>query len=109
MFSRFCLAGERHKWVADKIKEAFPDLENDKVQTFIRQEPNLQKFNAFFKGETSGRLFVLFQQPVSDTEVIIQALTLSLCPHKLRLIICRNYYIDCFSYIYFFTLNHRPI
>jgi hypothetical protein len=61
---------ERHKWCAKKILEAFPDLENEQIQDFIRKDHVLQKFNLFFKGESSGRLFVLYQPAVSDKEVI---------------------------------------
>ena len=61
--------GERHKWCARKILESFPDIDNEQVQSFIRHEAVMQKFNAFFKGETSGRLFVLYQPPIVDGEV----------------------------------------
>jgi hypothetical protein len=39
------------------------------VQQFIRQDVNLQKFNAFFKGEGSGRMFVFYQSEMVDGEV----------------------------------------
>jgi hypothetical protein len=43
--------GERHKWCAQKILEAFSgELSNEVIQTFIRQEANLTKFSQFFKG-----------------------------------------------------------
>lgn len=53
---------ERHRWCAAKIAEAFkPELESDAVQLFIRNEKNVSKFTAFFKGESAGRLFVFYQ------------------------------------------------
>ena len=61
--------GERHKWCTSKILESFAEVDNEQVQSFIRQESVLQKFNAFFKGESSGRLFVLYQPLVVDGEV----------------------------------------
>jgi hypothetical protein len=39
------------------------------VQSFIRQDANLQKLNAFFKGDGAGRMFVFFQSEVSEGEV----------------------------------------
>jgi hypothetical protein len=53
---------ERHRWCGAKIEEAFkPELESETVQLFIRNEKNLAKFSAFFRGESSGRLFVFYQ------------------------------------------------
>ena len=53
---------ERHRWCASKIVEAFkPDISSDAVQAFIRNEKNLQAFSMFFRGESSGRLFVFYQ------------------------------------------------
>ena len=53
---------ERHRWCASKIVEAFkPELNNDAVQAFIRNEKNLNAFSTFFRGESSGRLFVFYQ------------------------------------------------
>jgi hypothetical protein len=50
--------------------EAFaPELTSEIVQAFIRQDVNLQKFSAFFKGEGSGRMFVFFQPDMSEGEV----------------------------------------
>lgn len=41
----------RHRWCVAKIVEAFsPDVDDPKVQAFIRQEENHQKFTALFKG-----------------------------------------------------------
>ena len=60
------VVSERHRWCASKIEEAFkPDLKYDTVQSFIRCEKNVAKFTAFFRGESSGRLFV-FYQPEGD-------------------------------------------
>ena len=57
---------ERHRWCASKIEEAFkPELKYDTVQSFICSEKNLSMFTAFFRGESSGRLFV-FYQPEGD-------------------------------------------
>ena len=61
---------ERHRWCIDKIVEAFgPELVAETVQTFIRADNNLHKFNAFFKGDSSGRLFVFFQPVMNEGEV----------------------------------------
>ena len=55
----------------NKMLEAFaPELTSETVQSFIRQDANLQKLNAFFKGDGSGRMFVFFQAEVSEGEVI---------------------------------------
>ena len=64
---------ERHRWCASKIEEAFkPELESETVQLFIRNEKNLTKFTAFFRGESSGRLFVFYQpEGTSNGEVRI--------------------------------------
>ena len=61
---------ERHKWCVSKILEAFgKDLTSEQAQAFIRNEGNLQKFNQFFKGEGSGRLFVYYQPELPSGEV----------------------------------------
>jgi hypothetical protein len=53
---------ERHRWCASKIEEAFkPDLKSDVVHAFVRNEKNMSKMTAFFRGEGSGRLFVFYQ------------------------------------------------
>lgn len=53
---------ERHRWCAAKIAEAFkPELESDAAQVFIRNEKNASKFTAFFRGESTGRLFIFYQ------------------------------------------------
>ncbi|CAM9799127.1 unnamed protein product [Ectocarpus fasciculatus] len=53
---------ERHRWCAKKILEAFaPELDVEVSQSFIRQDSNLQRFSAFFRGEGSGRLFIFYQ------------------------------------------------
>lgn len=63
---------ERHKWCATKIIDSFgSELDTETVQLFMRQDANLQKFTAFFKGESTGRLFVLYQPDVSENEVRI--------------------------------------
>ena len=54
----------------EKIVEAFgPELTTEAVQTFIRIDANLQKFNSFFKGDSSGRLFVFYQPVMNEGEV----------------------------------------
>jgi len=54
----------------EKIVEAFgPELTSEAVQTFIRIDANLQKFNSFFKGDSSGRLFVFYQPIINEGEV----------------------------------------
>jgi dynein heavy chain, axonemal len=56
---------ERHRWCVKKILEVFePELESETVQSFIRNEANLNHFTSFFRGDNSGRLFV-FYQPVA--------------------------------------------
>jgi hypothetical protein len=53
-----------------KLMEAFaPDLTQEAVQSFIRSDQNLQKFNAFFKGDSTGRLFVNYQPQAGEGEV----------------------------------------
>jgi hypothetical protein len=57
---------ERHRWCASKIEEAFkPDLDFDVVHAFVRNEKNMSKMTAFFRGEGSGRLFVFYQPDVN--------------------------------------------
>ena len=42
----------RHRWCVAKIVEAFsPEVDDPKVQAFIRQEENHQKFSALFRGK----------------------------------------------------------
>ena len=61
---------ERHRWCMGKMLEAFvPELTQEAVQAFVRQDVNLQKFNQFFKGDGSGRLFVMYQPAATDNEV----------------------------------------
>jgi len=44
----------RHRWCVAKIVEAFaPEVDDPRVQAFIRQEENHQKFTALFKGRYS--------------------------------------------------------
>lgn len=59
---------ERHRWCLAKIQECFA-LSQDVGQAFIRQEVNLQKFNQFFRGEGSGRIFILYQPELVEGEV----------------------------------------
>lgn len=70
---------ERHRWCAKKILEAFaPDLDSEAVQGFIRAEANLQKFTSFFRGDSSGRLFVFYQPAMAEGEVSPRHLLLML-------------------------------
>ena len=63
---------ERHRWCVSKILEAFgPELTSEAAQAFIRNDANLQKFNAFFKGDGNGRLFVFYQPEVAEGEVSV--------------------------------------
>ena len=58
---------ERHHWCVKKILEVFePELESETVQSFIRNETNLNHFTSFFRGENSGRLFVFFQPVATE-------------------------------------------
>ena len=83
---------ERHRWCMEKIIEAFgPELTAETVQTFIRIDANLQKFNSFFKGDSSGRLFVFYQPVMNEGEVrkFIYSLLLSsnfICEHLLHML-----------------------
>ena len=62
---------ERHRWCISKILDAFgPELSAEVVQAFVRQEVNLLKLTLFFRGESSGRLFVFYQPDVPEGEVI---------------------------------------
>eukprot|EP00606_Chrysophyceae_sp_TOSAG23-5_P000883 GSChrysophyteH2.ASY1.ANO1.1544.1 assembled CDS len=61
---------DRHRWCITKILETFgSELTSDAAQQFMRQEAVLSKFTGFFKGESSGRLFVFFQEesPFSES------------------------------------------
>jgi len=61
---------ERHRWCAKKILEAFsPELDSETVQSFIRNDGNLQKLTSFFKGDSSGRVFIFYQPAVVEGEV----------------------------------------
>ena len=61
---------DRHRWCITKILETFgSELTSDAAQQFMRQEAVLSKFTGFFKGESSGRLFVFFQEEVVEGEV----------------------------------------
>ncbi len=61
---------ERHRWCMNKILEAFgPELTQEAVQAFMRNDANLQRFTNFFKGDSSGRLFVFYQAEGSEAEV----------------------------------------
>ena len=58
---------DRHRWCITKILETFgSELTSDAAQQFMRQEAVLSKFTGFFKGESSGRLFVFFQEEVVE-------------------------------------------
>jgi dynein heavy chain len=58
---------ERHRWCVKKILEVFePELDGETVQTFIRNEANLNHFTSFFRGDNSGRLFVFYQPVVTE-------------------------------------------
>ena len=58
---------ERHRWCLAKICETFePELKAETANQFMRQEAVLQTFSSFFKGESSGRLFVFFQEEVVE-------------------------------------------
>lgn len=60
---------ERHRWCMNKILEAFaPELKQETVQSFMRNDQNIQKFNAFFKGESTGRLFIFYQPETKEGE-----------------------------------------
>jgi hypothetical protein len=80
---------DRHRWCAAKILEAFkPELDSETVHQFIRTEANFTKFTAFFRGESSGRLFV-FYQPVSNGEgEVSNSLNQNFIPKLMCLIYC---------------------
>lgn len=52
---------ERHRWCASKIQECFVEVTADMATAFIKQEENATKFSMLFKGDSIGRLFVLFE------------------------------------------------
>ncbi len=63
---------ERHRWCLSKIMEAFePELKTETAQAFMRQDAVLSTFSSFFKGESSGRLFVFYQEEVVEGVVSI--------------------------------------
>lgn len=54
----------------NKLIECFgPELTSEAAQAFIRNEGTIQKFNTFFKGDASGRLFVSYQPEAVEGEV----------------------------------------
>jgi hypothetical protein len=61
-----------------KLQEAFgAELTPEASQAFMRQDSNLQAFNAFFKGDGSGRMFVYFQPKFAEGEVRTEAIAVS--------------------------------
>lgn len=61
---------DRHRWCITKILEAFKvEVDSNAVQQFMRQEAVCSTFTTFFKGESSGRLFVFYQPELSEDEV----------------------------------------
>lgn len=60
---------ERHRWCMTKIRDTFsPELSNETINSFMRNESNLQTFNSFFKCEGPGRIFILFQPELVEGE-----------------------------------------
>jgi len=52
----------RHRWCASKILESFaPEITDENVQSFIRQDENNRKFRDLFKPNGLTRLFVYYQ------------------------------------------------
>ena len=80
---------ERHRWCMSKMLEAFaPELSSEAVQSFIRADQNLQKFNAFFKGDSTGRMFVFYQPHMGEGEVIFsEHFTWFVCIDRTHLLI----------------------
>lgn len=61
---------ERHRWCMGKVLETYgSELDKEVLEGFVRQEAVLQKFSSFFRGETSGRLFVFYQPEAAEGEV----------------------------------------
>ena len=85
---------ERHRWCASKIVEAFkPEINNDAVQAFIRNEKNLNAFSTFFRGESSGRLFVFYQPErttIGEDEVRILFLCMIELCHIFMTFFCKS-------------------
>ncbi len=53
-----------------KLIEAFgPELTKEAVNAFMRLEPSIQAFAAFFKGESSSHMFVYYQPELAEGEV----------------------------------------
>jgi hypothetical protein len=85
---------ERHRWCLAKIRETFePELKLETANQFMRQEAVLQTFSAFFKGESSGRLFVFFQEEVVEGVVSsLHAHTYQACSSP------TGYFHACYAY-----------
>jgi dynein heavy chain len=57
----------RHRWCIERIKHCFHEQEVDdaKVQGFIRKPQVISKFNSLFAGDGKSAIFVHFQENVS--------------------------------------------
>ena len=61
---------ERHRWCMGKIVETFgSELDKEVLEGWMRTDTVLSKFSSFFRGESSGRLFVFYQPETVDGEV----------------------------------------
>jgi len=61
---------ERHRWCMGKIVETFgTELDKEVLEGWMRTDAVLSKFSSFFRGESSGRLFVFYQPETVDGEV----------------------------------------
>ena len=57
---------QRHHWVISKIVSAFePEVDNVKVQGFVRRHDNAELLKKFFAGESPDQKLFVFHQPQS--------------------------------------------
>ena len=94
---------ERHRWCMGKVLETFgSELEKEALEAFMRQEAVLQKFSSFFRGETSGRLFVFYQPETLEGEVRSIYISLS------NVIFLLESSLTFFSPTRYFPCRHGP-
>lgn len=85
---------ERHKWCTGKIVEAFsPELTQEAAQEFFRQNNIIQQFNIFFKGDSSGRLFINYQPISQNKDVSIIFILFNYFTNQSINFIYQKYYI----------------
>ncbi len=61
----------RHRWCIERIKSCFQeeDVDDAKVQGFIRKSQVFSKFNALFAGDGKSAIFIHFQGNANEPNV----------------------------------------